>query len=76
VLASSLVPLVTVAIGCELWQNSTLSLILSIMILPAISLVSRDVFLTPPTQLKASLALGATGWETGARFFFALPQAN
>jgi len=41
------------------------SLILSIMILPTISSVSRDVFLAiPGAQREASLALGATQWET------------
>jgi phosphate transport system permease protein len=41
------------------------SLILSIMILPTISSVSRDVFLAiPRAQREASLALGATQWET------------
>ncbi len=41
------------------------SLILSIMILPTISSVSRDVFLAiPRAQREASLALGATEWET------------
>ena len=41
------------------------ALILSIMILPTISSVSRDVFLAiPRAQREASLALGATQWET------------
>jgi phosphate transport system permease protein len=41
------------------------SLILSIMILPTISSVSRDVFLAiPRAQREAALALGATQWET------------
>lgn len=41
------------------------SLILSVMILPTISAVSRDVFLAiPRSQREASLALGATQWET------------
>jgi phosphate transport system permease protein len=41
------------------------SLILAIMILPTISAVSRDVFLAiPRSQREASLALGATQWET------------
>ncbi len=40
-------------------------LILAIMILPTISAVSRDVFLAiPVNQREASLALGATRWET------------
>jgi phosphate transport system permease protein len=40
-------------------------LILSIMIIPTIAAVSRDVFLAiPDTQREASLALGATLWET------------
>lgn len=40
------------------------SLILSIMILPTISAVSRDVFLAiPRAQREAALALGATHWE-------------
>ncbi|MCL4394294.1 MAG: phosphate ABC transporter permease subunit PstC [Chloroflexi bacterium] len=41
------------------------SLILAIMILPTISSVSRDVFMAiPRAQREASLALGATQWET------------
>ncbi len=41
------------------------SLILTIMIIPTIAAVSRDVFLAiPRTQREASLALGATQWET------------
>lgn len=41
------------------------ALVLSIMILPTISSVSRDVFLAiPSAQREASLALGATEWET------------
>jgi phosphate transport system permease protein len=41
------------------------SLLLAIMILPTITAVSRDVFLAiPNSQREASLALGATQWET------------
>jgi phosphate transport system permease protein len=40
-------------------------LILAIMIIPTIAAVSRDVFLAIPiSQREASLALGATRWET------------
>jgi phosphate transport system permease protein len=40
-------------------------LILAIMIVPTIASVSRDVFLAiPRAQREASLALGATTWET------------
>jgi len=40
-------------------------MILAIMILPTIAAVSRDVLLAiPPSQREASLALGATRWET------------
>jgi phosphate transport system permease protein len=40
-------------------------LILAIMIVPTIAAVSRDVFLAiPGSQREASLALGATQWET------------
>jgi phosphate transport system permease protein len=40
-------------------------LILAIMVTPTIASVSRDVFLAiPRTQREASLALGATTWET------------
>ncbi len=40
-------------------------LILSIMILPYITTISRDVILSVPRQLKeAALGLGATHWET------------
>jgi phosphate transport system permease protein len=40
-------------------------LILSIMIIPTIAAVTRDVFLAiPRAQREASLALGATQWET------------
>jgi phosphate transport system permease protein len=41
------------------------ALILAIMITPTIAAVSRDVFLAiPRAQREASLALGATQWET------------
>lgn len=41
------------------------ALILSIMITPTIAAITRDVFLAVPvTQREASLALGATRWET------------
>lgn len=41
------------------------SLILAIMITPTIAAVTRDVFVAiPRTQREASLALGATQWET------------
>jgi phosphate transport system permease protein len=41
------------------------SLVLSIMITPTIAAITRDVFLAiPDTQREASLALGATYWET------------
>jgi phosphate transport system permease protein len=44
------------------------ALILAIMIVPTIAAVSRDVFLAIPTsQREASLALGATQWETISR---------
>jgi phosphate transport system permease protein len=40
-------------------------LILSIMIMPTIAAIARDVFLAiPVTQREASLALGSTNWET------------
>jgi phosphate transport system permease protein len=43
-------------------------LILAIMIIPTISAVTRDVFLAiPSSQREASLALGATQWETISR---------
>ena len=43
-------------------------LLLSIMILPTIAAVSRDVLLAiPGSQREASLALGATRWETLTR---------
>lgn len=41
------------------------AMILAIMIIPTISAVARDVFLAiPGSQREASLALGATRWET------------
>jgi phosphate transport system permease protein len=41
------------------------SLILTIMIIPTISAVTRDVFLAiPRSQREAAFALGATEWET------------
>ncbi len=41
------------------------SMILSVMIIPTIASVTRDVLLAVPTaQREASLALGATRWET------------
>jgi len=43
----------------------TAGIILSIMIIPTISSVSREVFLTVPfSQREAALAVGATPWET------------
>jgi phosphate transport system permease protein len=43
-------------------------LILAIMIVPTIAAVSRDVFMAVPgSQREASLALGATRWETISR---------
>jgi phosphate transport system permease protein len=43
-------------------------LILAIMIVPTIAAVSRDVFLAiPANQREASMALGATQWETISR---------
>ena len=40
-------------------------LLLAIMVLPTITAISRDVFLAiPGSQREASLALGATRWET------------
>lgn len=42
----------------------TSGIVLSIMVIPFISAVMRDVFLTVPTRLKESaFALGATRWE-------------
>jgi phosphate transport system permease protein len=43
----------------------TAGIILSIMIIPTISSISREVFLAVPfTQREAALALGSTRWET------------
>jgi phosphate transport system permease protein len=42
----------------------TAGIVLSVMILPIISAVSREVFVqTPGSQIEAALALGATRWE-------------
>jgi phosphate transport system permease protein len=42
----------------------TAGIVLSVMILPIITSVSREVFRqTPRTQIEAALALGATKWE-------------
>jgi phosphate transport system permease protein len=42
----------------------TAGLVLSLMVLPIISALSRDLFLTVPTELKdGAAALGATRWE-------------
>lgn len=42
----------------------TVSLVLAVMILPIITAVCREVFLTtPPLHEEAALALGATRWE-------------
>ena len=49
--------------------------ILAIMIVPTISAISRDVLLTVPPELRsASMALGATRWETIWRVL--LPAAS
>src|SRR5208283_2077778 len=43
----------------------TAGIILSIMIIPTISAVAREVFLAAPSSYReAALALGATRWET------------
>jgi len=43
-------------------------LVLTIMIVPTVAAVSRDVFLAiPGSQREASLAMGATQWETISR---------
>jgi phosphate transport system permease protein len=43
----------------------TAGVILSIMILPTITAVSREIlFAVPPTQREGMLAIGATKWET------------
>lgn len=43
-------------------------LVLGVMIIPTIALVTRDIFqAVPNTQREASLALGATRWETISR---------
>jgi len=43
----------------------TAGLILSIMVVPVIASISRDLFLTVPRELEeGALALGATRWET------------
>src|SRR5271157_5233240 len=43
-------------------------LVLAIMIVPTVAAVSRDVFLAiPGSQREASLAMGATQWETISR---------
>ncbi|MDV2999040.1 MAG: Phosphate transport system permease protein PstC [Chroococcopsis gigantea SAG 12.99] len=50
-------------------------ILLAIMILPTISAISRDVLLTVPKELgSASMALGATRWETVWRVV--LPTAS
>lgn len=50
-------------------------LILAVMILPTIAAISRDVLLAIPPQLRsASMALGATRWETIWRVM--LPAAS
>lgn len=42
----------------------TASLILTIMVIPIIASISRDLFLTVPNELKdGAIALGATQWE-------------
>jgi phosphate transport system permease protein len=46
-------------------SNLAAGLILSVMILPTISAISRDVLLAVPrAQREAALALGSTRWET------------
>jgi phosphate transport system permease protein len=43
---------------------ATAGVILAIMIIPIVSAISREIFLTVPTEHKeAALALGATRWE-------------
>ncbi len=46
----------------------TASLVLTIMVLPIVAAVSRDVILTvPPSQREAMIGLGATRWEVISR---------
>lgn len=55
----------------------TASLILSIMILPFISAVTRDVFETVPTMLKeAAYGLGCTTWEVMWRVVLPFSRAG
>ena len=55
----------------------TAGLILSIMILPFISAVTRDVFETVPPMLKeAAYGLGCTTWEVMWRVVSALSRAR
>ena len=55
----------------------TAGLILSVMILPFIAAVSRDVLAAvPQTQREGSLALGATKWETIWRVVLPYGQAG
>ncbi len=55
----------------------TASLILSIMILPFISAVTRDVFETvPPTLKEAAYALGCTTWEVMWRVVLPFSRAG
>ncbi len=55
----------------------TAGLVLSVMILPFIAAVSRDVLASvPQTQREGSLALGATKWETIWRVVLPYGQAG
>lgn len=50
---------------CDGVSMLTAGIILAIMVVPFITAISREVLLTTPDDLKAaSLALGATKWET------------
>ncbi len=50
---------------CDGVSMLTAGLILAIMVVPFITAIAREVLLTAPGELKAaSLALGATEWET------------
>lgn len=71
-----LVPFMRVHFGGSGYSVMTASLILTVMILPTILSVSEDALKTVPLEYKeASLALGATHWQTIKNVIFpaALP---
>ena len=66
-----LVPIMSVYFGGSGFSMLAASILLTIMILPTITSISEDAFRSIPVEYKeASLALGATHWQTIRKVIF------